>query len=278
MERTEPRGAFLIERESRIVEISDAYADLLGYPAASLRGKPVASVVADRDRSRLSTYGMRRSVTTFVPRSYEFVAVRRDGTQVRLLAQVTTRGSGPETTITTSVTPVPASIQDESLDELYSTYAPLVHGLMVRILGDGVDARECLQETFECARRDRNLFERSRETLTSWLLDLGHSLAIARLRSRPAMPIPDAGDLASQSDSGPLAGLPRMQRTVLELAYFGGLNPQQIAERTGLTRAQVTAELRDGMWTLRGVCGLQGRAELPPQVRFEATGLSQANS
>ena len=104
---------------------------------------------------------------------------------------------------------------------------------------------------------------------------LARTRAIDRLRARRARPDEDRGIEPSAAVPVPATGpspeqsalsaddvkrvrvalglLPDQQRTLLELAYYGGLTHTEIAEKTGIPLGTVKTRIRSGMESLRTV-------------------------
>jgi RNA polymerase sigma-70 factor (ECF subfamily) len=115
-------------------------------------------------------------------------------------------------------------------------------------------------------------FDRRRGAVRGWLLTIVRNAAVDRRRGRHAhsrqdAPLDDeAFRLATEDEATfavvassvearrvreALAGLPAEQREAIELAYFGGLTHQEIAERTGAALGTVKGRLRLGLHKLR---------------------------
>jgi RNA polymerase sigma-70 factor (ECF subfamily) len=132
---------------------------------------------------------------------------------------------------------------------VYDDYAPLLYGLLLRIVRDPGDAQEVLQETFLAAWRDAEKFDASRGSELAWLISMARSRAIDRLRARQrradreqeaareiSTAIPDVDDPVAFREirtavRSALQELPDAQRSALELAYFEGLSQSEIASR-----------------------------------------------
>lgn len=79
----------LVESGERVVYANAAYAKLLGYRRSTdLVYIPIADLVADGDSQRLLRFSRMRVEGRTAPISYDFVALRRDRTTIRLQASV----------------------------------------------------------------------------------------------------------------------------------------------------------------------------------------------
>jgi len=159
----------------------------------------------------------------------------------------------------------------DALAALYDRHAARLMGLAHRILGDTGEAEEVLQEVFLYVWRSASSFDASRGTVLAWLLVVTRSRAIDRVRSRRPMSravrqdldeisnTPGAQDVEADSATrqweslcrSAIADLPADQRRVLELAYFGGLTHQEIAEKTSTPLGTVKTRARLGLMKLR---------------------------
>ncbi|HEY0371609.1 MAG TPA: LuxR C-terminal-related transcriptional regulator [Thermoanaerobaculia bacterium] len=96
----------LIEAVERVVYVNAAYAELLAYRRTDeLTARPVTDLIADCDVDRLLRFSRRRSAGKPVPSAYDFVALRRDATTIRLQASVSLAFCGGMPYITTIVRP-----------------------------------------------------------------------------------------------------------------------------------------------------------------------------
>ena len=160
----------------------------------------------------------------------------------------------------------------DALAGLYDRHAARLLGLARRILGEGGEAEEVLQEVFLFAWRAAAAYDPARGSVLTWLLIATRSRAIDRLRSRKsasrrgARSLEDLGvdpqapdDVEGASAGrqwevicrGAVGELPGDQRQVLELAYFEGLTQQEIADRTATPLGTVKTRARLGLMKLR---------------------------
>jgi RNA polymerase sigma-70 factor (ECF subfamily) len=170
-----------------------------------------------------------------------------------------------------------ASVQerdDDALAELYDRYGRLAFGLACRILGERGVAEDVVQEAFLAVWRRAGSYQADRGSVRGWLMSIVHNAAIDRRRGRFKREQSDVAldDLAFKLETdaedtfatvadgivaeqvrGALAGLPDEQRQAIELAYFGGLTQQEIAERTGTPLGTVKSRMRLGLHKLRGL-------------------------
>ena len=161
---------------------------------------------------------------------------------------------------------------DESaLSALYDRYAPLLCGVLMRILNDHQAAEEVLQDVFLQLWNQPGRFDASRGSLPAWLLVIARNRAISRRRGRRDRELleEEEGDFAgtfvsaeniedeaarsqrARSIAAALEKLPQEQRQAVELAYFEGMTQSEIAARTGAPLGTVKTRVRTAMQTLR---------------------------
>jgi RNA polymerase sigma-70 factor (ECF subfamily) len=162
--------------------------------------------------------------------------------------------------------------EEAALAELYDRYASLLLAVVRRILFAGPDAEEVVQEAFLQVWLQADRYDPARSSVSTWLVLIGRSRALDRLRSRHAR---DRAVAAAEAEpkapvdasSGgethvlhterrkrvreALGELPSEQREVLELAFFGGLSQTEISMRTGAPLGTVKTRALLGMKKLR---------------------------
>lgn len=162
-----------------------------------------------------------------------------------------------------------------ALEALYDRHASAVLGILLKVIGDRAVAEDALQETFWRVWKGASTYESQRGSFTSWLFRIARNLAIdahRRMNVRPQAlgsvedgdtladrtPDPDS-DVAEQAQADfrnrqvriALAALPRVQRQVIELAYFYGMTRQEIAKATGEALGTIHTRARLGLQKLR---------------------------
>jgi RNA polymerase sigma-70 factor (ECF subfamily) len=143
-------------------------------------------------------------------------------------------------------------------------------------------AEDIIQDAFLSLWRSGTSYDRARGSVRSWVLSAVHNRAIDALRRTGAktgrdvhdegiaerLPAPEATDAEvvrrDEADRvrGALAELPPDQRQVIELAYFGGLSHNQIAEALELPPGTVKGRMRLGLSKMRAALGEGARVAL----------------
>jgi RNA polymerase sigma-70 factor, ECF subfamily len=160
------------------------------------------------------------------------------------------------------------SKQPDALRQLYDSYGDLMFGLALRILGDRQEAEDLVQDVF-LTLWTHCTYDPTRASFKSFLMLLVRSRSLDRLRSQksrlaadershhlapPASQTPleaaVLGDVSDQVQQA-LADLPPSQRQALELAYFGGLTQQEIAQKLGVPLGTVKSYFRLSFGKLR---------------------------
>ncbi len=162
--------------------------------------------------------------------------------------------------------------QDQSaLAELYDRFSGLLLALSRRILNDDAEAEEILQEVFLQVWNQAGRYERSRSSVSTWLVLITRSRSIDRLRSRKVKDrtlqnLKQENPSQHTSPTGPgsvllgqrrkrlrheMGELPREQRQVLELAFFRGMTQSEIAADTGIPLGTVKTRTLLAMKKLR---------------------------
>jgi RNA polymerase sigma-70 factor (ECF subfamily) len=160
------------------------------------------------------------------------------------------------------------------MGQLYDSTSSLVFGLALRVLGDRQSAEDVLIDVYTEVWRRAASFDRTRGSVSGWLLTITRTRAIDVLRSRqretPADPIEAARSLAWEGPSpeetalaaeryhlvhGALKRLAPDQLEAIQLAYFKGLSHSQIAQQLGQPLGTVKTRIRLGMMRLRELLG-----------------------
>ena len=151
----------------------------------------------------------------------------------------------------------------------YRRWGGLVYTLASRTIGDSIEAEDVTQQVFLAAWRGRHRYCPDRGAVPAWLVGITRRKIADTLSARTrraelvaaaGTALPSLAPAADGSDhlldhivvTGELARLPRVQRDVLTLAFFGDLTQVQIARRTGMPLGTVKSHARRGLQRLRG--------------------------
>jgi RNA polymerase sigma-70 factor (ECF subfamily) len=166
-------------------------------------------------------------------------------------------------------------VQDEgdarAFAVVFDRHADAAFSLAYRMCGRRAMAEDVVQEAFLSLWRGASRFDPVRGSVRAWVLRATHNRAIDAFRRTGAK---DARDVADEGIAermparertdeevqrredvrhirSALEGLPRDQRQVIELAYFGGFTHTQIAEMLGLPAGTVKGRMRLGITKMR---------------------------
>jgi len=164
-----------------------------------------------------------------------------------------------------------------ALGEFYDRWFPIVSSLIARMLKSASDVEDVVEEAFWQAWRQAQRYSPDRGSVQTWLLTIARTRALDRLRASRRTreeSIDDATGASGESSvaaissaSDPsvdvelaerrqlvlaaLSELPKEQREVVELGYFGGLSHSEIAERTGQPLGTIKTRMRLALQKLR---------------------------
>lgn len=156
-----------------------------------------------------------------------------------------------------------------AFSQLYDQSSTVLFSLAVRILGSREEAAEVLQDLYVDVWRKALRYDVGRGTPIAWLLTLTRSRAIDRLRRSGSRVVRQdgssdgdqnapTGEFEAPADqalrtviSKTLSELPEGQRQAIELSYYEGLPPVEIATRLSQPLDAVIVRLRLGMSKLR---------------------------
>lgn len=157
---------------------------------------------------------------------------------------------------------------------LYDRLAPLVFGIVQRVVRDPSISEEVSQEVFVELWRIAPRFEPDRGSVEGWAATVAHRKAVDRVRSEQSRRDREDREhlqgVAAASDSigeslerasdrakveQALSELTEAQREAVKLAYFGGHTYRQVAILLDLPEGTVKTRIRDGMSKLRDMIG-----------------------
>lgn len=164
-----------------------------------------------------------------------------------------------------------------AFEALYDRYADLVYSVSLRVVGDAHVAQDVTQDVFLRVWRAPERFDVSRGKFVTWLLSVARNRSIderrshgRRLRHEALPSTTEEEDVLPSNDElddpalmtvltderkavrNAMSVLPPEQRLAIQLAYFGGLTQQEIANQLGQPLGTVKTRIRLGMRKMRG--------------------------
>ncbi|MEU3964691.1 sigma-70 family RNA polymerase sigma factor [Streptomyces buecherae] len=165
-----------------------------------------------------------------------------------------------------------------ALGELYDRFAPLVHHLAYRVLGEEEAADRVTRDVFAHVWENPGSFDPKRSSLRSWIAALTHRQAVHRLRQSTAASVDEGADEASPADVESkirhasaaaradyiVTAMPAPLRDALELAYRERRDYHEAAAVLGVTEDEARRRLRLGLQLLSTAHDAAPRASSPP--------------
>jgi RNA polymerase sigma-70 factor (ECF subfamily) len=162
-----------------------------------------------------------------------------------------------------------------AFEVIFDRHAGVAFSLAYRMCGRRPLAEEIVQEAFMSLWRSTARYDPSRGSVRSWVLRVVHNRAVDAFRRElpsASHDVPDdwisevlparertEDEVQRRSDArlvrSALDELPRDQRQVIELAYFGGFSHAQIAAALGVPAGTVKGRMRLGLSKLRIALG-----------------------
>lgn len=158
--------------------------------------------------------------------------------------------------------------------DLYDLLAPLVYGIVLKVVRDPAISAEVTQEIFLELWKTATRYSADRGAVKSFVATISHRRAVDRVRSeqsrrdreerehRLAVPPPDSLEEAI-ADSFQLSRIEKAletltpaQRQALELAYYGGHTYREVATLLGEAEGTIKTRIRDGLIKVRDHLGV----------------------
>jgi RNA polymerase sigma-70 factor (ECF subfamily) len=151
-----------------------------------------------------------------------------------------------------------------AFEALYDGYHRLVYSVALRVLSDPGSAEDVTQAVFMKIWRSPDLFRSG--NFGAWIVRVARNRAFDALRARAArpeeeipasLPAQDAledtalAQLDAESVRTAIEQLPKEQRTLIEMGFFGGITHHEMAQSTGLPLGTIKTRIRSGLRRLR---------------------------
>ncbi len=154
---------------------------------------------------------------------------------------------------------------------LHDRYVNIVYSVAYRILNNGQDAEEVVQDVFLRVWERSASYDERKGKFTTWIATISRRMAIDRLRSRErktpdqmlsmdaaphlwetTLVQEDMTDL-QRSLLSAMRELSQEQQQAIQLAYFHGMSHADIAAHLNRPLGTVKSHIRLGMQKLRGI-------------------------
>ncbi len=165
-----------------------------------------------------------------------------------------------------------AAGDQQAVADLYQQRGTLLYSLLLRMLGDAMEAQEVMQDTFVRIWRRAASYDPARSAPLAWMILIARGLAVDRLRARGrrqtnlAALEAEVASIEMETSNGSrqlerdeLSGLcaaalhqlPEAQAQALQLAFLRGWTHEEIARAQNEPLGTIKARIRRGLQALR---------------------------
>lgn len=151
---------------------------------------------------------------------------------------------------------------------LYDNYAGALNGIIYRMVENRELAEDILQEAFIKIWNNFSNYDNTKGRLFTWMLNITRNLTIDTLRSKgykkQAKISNDENSVSNLTDDSKmgerfdamglrkqLVNLKPEQRSIIDLAYFGGYTQDEISKEMGIPLGTVKTRMRTAILELR---------------------------
>ncbi|MFD7551648.1 ECF RNA polymerase sigma factor SigK [Streptomyces sp. NPDC059816] len=163
----------------------------------------------------------------------------------------------------------------QAFSGLYDALAPLVFGIVLKVVRDRAQSEEVTQEVMIDLWRQAARYRPASGSVTTWAATIAHRRAVDRVRAAQAAtdreraraarehqsPFDEVVEqvetrLESEQVRRCLNGLTELQRESVTLAYYRGLTYREVAQTLRTPLPTVKTRMRDGLVRLRDCMGV----------------------
>ncbi|MFD8208655.1 ECF RNA polymerase sigma factor SigK [Streptomyces sp. NPDC059695] len=163
----------------------------------------------------------------------------------------------------------------QAFSVLYDSLAPLVFGIVLKVVRDRSQSEEVAQEVMIDLWRQAARYRPDAGSVTTWAATIAHRRAVDRVRSAQAASDREQAQasrehttafdevaeqvetrLESEQVRRCMRGLTELQRQAVTLAYYQGLTYREVAETLRTPLPTVKTRMRDGLVRLRDCMGV----------------------
>nr|WP_225805045.1 ECF RNA polymerase sigma factor SigK [Streptomyces sp. NK15101] len=163
----------------------------------------------------------------------------------------------------------------QAFSVLYDALAPMVFGIVIKVVCDRAQSEEVAQEVMIDLWRQAARYRPEAGTVTSWAATIAHRRAVDRVRSAQAATDREHAQAAREHTTAfdevaeqvetrleseqvrrCMRGLTELQRQAVTLAYYQGLTYREVAEALRTPLPTIKTRMRDGLIRLRDCMGV----------------------
>ncbi len=170
--------------------------------------------------------------------------------------------------------------EETAIEVLYERYHRYTYSLAYRILRDPAASEDIVQDAFLSIWRKASSYQAQNGSVPSWIQAIVRHRAIDKIRASahrdyqwtplqadneqdPPSEQPDVWEQAWQSEQHKIicevmVQIPREQRMVIELAFFGGLTHAEISEQCQIPLGTVKGRMRLGLQKMQTLLAERG--------------------